>query len=67
MAIYRGVYPVAFKIVTDKSRLYADIFETLLTNELVEVGDLVVFTQGDLDGVSGSTNTMKILKVRAAD
>ncbi len=67
VAIYRGVYPVAFKIVTDKSRLYGDIFETLLTNELVEVGDLVVFTQGDLDGVSGSTNTMKILKVRAAD
>jgi pyruvate kinase len=68
VAMYRGVYPVAFEIQgANRSRLYADIFQTLLSNELVEVDDLVIFTKGDLEGVSGSTNAMKILKVKAAD
>ena len=64
VAMYRGVYPVSFAI-QDKSRdqLYADMFTTLLSNELVEVGDFVIFTRGDLQGVSGSTNSMTILEV----
>jgi pyruvate kinase len=66
--MYRGVYPVSFEIQdTSRSHLYADIFKTLLSNELVEVDDLVIFTKGDLEGVTGSTNAMKILKVTAAD
>jgi len=32
--------------------------------KLVEIGDLVIFTKGDLDGVAGSTNAMKVLEVR---
>jgi hypothetical protein len=32
--------------------------------ELVEVDDLVIFTKGDLDNVSGNTNAMKVLKVK---
>ena len=64
VALYRGVYPVAFQIQeSDRSRLYDDMFATLLENELVEVGDLVIFTRGDLRGVSGSTNSMTILEV----
>jgi pyruvate kinase len=51
---------------TSRSRLSADIFQTLLANELVEVDDLVIFTQGDLEGVTGSTNAMKILQVNDA-
>ena len=43
--------------------MYQDIFTTLLDRQYVEVGDLVIFTKGDLDGVSGSTNAMKILRV----
>jgi len=66
VAVYRGVYPVHFEILdTDRDRLYANIFETLLSNDLVEVDDLVIFTKGDLKGVSGSTNAMKILEVKA--
>ena len=66
VAMYRGVYPVTFEIQkTSRSHLYADIFKTLLSNKLVEVDDLVIFTKGDLEGVSGSTNAMKILKVTA--
>ena len=29
------------------------------------VGDRVIFTKGDLEGVSGGTNAMKILEVTA--
>ena len=67
VALYRGVYPVEFEIdpihATNLNRLYQDIFDLLLRNERVETGDLVIFTKGDLDGVSGSTNAMKILPV----
>ena len=66
--MYRGVYPVAFKIKTEESHiLYQEIFRTLLDNELVEENDLVIFTKGDLKGVKGSTNSMKILRVKASD
>ncbi|MBT8098408.1 MAG: pyruvate kinase [Gammaproteobacteria bacterium] len=66
VAIYRGVYPVAFEIQnTDRQQLYTDMFDALLKNKLVEVDDLVIFTKGDLHGVSGSTNSMVILEVKA--
>jgi pyruvate kinase len=68
VALYRGVYPVSFEILkTDREVLYANIFKTMLSKNLVEVGDLVIFTKGDLAGVSGSTNAMKILEVTAAE
>jgi len=64
--LYRGVYPVHFEIhETERDLLYASIFETLLSRGLVEVDDLVIFTKGDLKGISGSTNAMKILEVKA--
>lgn len=68
VSMYRGVFPVTFEIVaTDMRTLYLDVFETLLSRDLVEVDDLVIFTKGDLDGVTGSTNAMKILKVQAPE
>lgn len=64
VTLYRGVYPVSFTIKTaDRKMLYRDIFQTLLSHRLVDEGDRVIFTMGDLDGVSGSTNSMRILKV----
>jgi len=64
VALYRGVYPVSFEPDADNPRrLYQDIFNILLAKELVAVGDLVIFTKGDLEGVSGNTNAMKILEV----
>jgi pyruvate kinase len=64
VALYRGVYPVEFGIDINKPQsLYQDIFTTLLDRHYVEAGDLVIFTKGDLDGVSGSTNAMKIVRV----
>jgi pyruvate kinase len=68
VALYRGVYPVTFELNHTESRfLYSDIFRTLLEHELVEIDDLVIFTKGDLDGVTGTTNAMKILKVTAPE
>jgi pyruvate kinase len=64
VALYRGVYPVAFDPVhTDPQRLYPEVFDTLLGMEHVMAGDLVILTKGDLEGVSGGTNAMKILRV----
>jgi pyruvate kinase len=67
VTMYRGVYPISFKIEhSDAQLLYQDIFSTMLGHKLVEVGDRVIFTKGDLKGVSGSTNAMKIISVTAA-
>ena len=67
VTLYRGVYPVSFKIQkNDPKLLYRDIFQTLLSHQLVEEGDLVIFTKGDLEGVSGSTNSMQIVEVNTS-
>jgi pyruvate kinase len=66
VTLYRGVYPVAFDI-TDAAPevMYPEIFQVLLQRKLVEIGDLIILTKGELSGVSGKTNSMKILDVRA--
>ena len=67
VALYRGVHPVKFEIdVSNPRHLYQDIFNALLQGEHVETGDTVIFTKGDLDGVEGSTNSMKIVTVQAS-
>lgn len=70
VALYRGVHPVEFEIrqahASNLNHLYQDIFDRLLDDGSVSTGDLVIFTKGDLDGVSGSTNAMKILQVAKA-
>jgi pyruvate kinase len=64
VTLYRGVYPVSFDIThTDPQATYQAIFRTLLDKRLVKVGDRVILTQGELSGVSGKTNSMKILEV----
>ena len=67
VTLYRGVYPVSFQLEHTEIRpLYRDIFSTLLSNDLVDEGDLVIFTKGDLSGVSGNTNSMKIIRVNSS-
>ncbi len=66
VVLYRGVYPVSFDITdTGAQELYRAIFDVLLGLELVKEGDLVIFTKGDMTGVQGGTNAMKILRVTA--
>jgi pyruvate kinase len=63
VTLYRGVYPISFDI-THADLMYHDIFRLLLERRMVEEGDRVIITQGELSGVSGKTNAMKILEVR---
>jgi len=63
VTLYRGVYPVPFEVLTDDDSLYTSIFERLLELKLVKIGDLVILTKGELAGVSGGTNSLRILKV----
>ncbi|MGA1769453.1 MAG: pyruvate kinase alpha/beta domain-containing protein, partial [Steroidobacteraceae bacterium] len=42
---------------------YPTIFSVLLRRGLAQEGDLVIITKGELRGVKGGTNTMKILRV----
>lgn len=66
VTLYRGVTPVPFRMEhDDMQQLYQDIFTTLLSRNLVDVGDRVIFTKGDMEGVSGGTNAMKIVSVTA--
>lgn len=64
VSLYRGVYPVAFDVVDkDSQRVVGDVFKTLLEMGHVQAGDLVILTKGDMEGVSGGTNGLKILRV----
>ncbi len=62
--MFRGVYPVAFDVVEREAKnVLIDALQQLKTKGFVESGDLVVLTRGDLSGIQGGTNTMKILRV----
>jgi pyruvate kinase len=64
VTLYRGVYAVPFDIEsTDPKALYPAIFDRLLELGLVETGDQVILTKGELSGVSGGTNSLQILHV----
>jgi pyruvate kinase len=66
VALYRGVYPIPFDIThTDPAQLYRAISKELLDRGFVKHGDELVLTLGELSGVSGGTNTMKLLRVEA--
>ena len=66
VSLYRGVYPVAFDVVKlDSALVRDDVWRTLYSDGSVDAGDLVLFTSGELEGVTGGTNTMQILTVPA--
>lgn len=68
MTLYRGVYPLAFDITQytrdDVNQAAAHELEKL---SLVNKGDLVILTKGDLVGKHGGTNAMKILQIGEVD
>jgi pyruvate kinase len=65
VTLYRGVYPVVYDVPDANSpqELYGSIFKRLLELSLVERGDLVILTKGELSGIEGGTNSLQILKV----
>lgn len=67
VTLYRGVYPVAFDIRTnDHAELNREAIDELRRRGTVREGDIVIITKGDLTGVLGGTNAMKIVVVGAA-
>lgn len=64
MTLFRDVYPVAFEPASrDPGEVTREAIQTLLERELLNEGDLVLMTMGDLTGVGGGTNTLKLLRV----
>ena len=67
VALYRGVYPASFDIVRAKSgKIYQSAIKELEKAGVLRDGDLVLFTLGEMAGVAGGTNTLRILKVGSA-
>jgi pyruvate kinase len=70
VTLYRGVYPVSFTVgeeSQDPIEINREAVEELLRRGAVREGDLVVVTRGDVMGVNGGTNVMKILRVGEHD
>jgi len=66
VTMYRGVFPIHHDSRATVSReRYQEVFDMMLDKGLVKVGDRVIFTKGDQEGVSGGTNAMKIVEVTA--
>ena len=64
VTMFRGVYPVSFDVTaSDHAELNREAIDELRRRGAVRDGDLVIITKGDLMGVHGGTNAMKIVKV----
>lgn len=71
VTLLRGVYPISFHFQTtegestgcDSQKANEEIIDELLRRGEVRKDDLVIITKGDLNGVEGGTNVMKVLRV----
>ncbi len=65
VTLYRGVYPVDFDVTHPRpEQMYPAIFERMIADGLAANGDLIIVTKGEFSGVTGGTNTMKIIQVQ---
>jgi len=64
VALYRGVVPIFFPYEsTDHAEVNRMAVSALHDREMLDDGDLVIITKGDLMGEMGGTNAMKIMRV----
>jgi len=64
VTLFRGVYPINFKMFThDPELLLREAEDELRRRGAVRDGDMIVLTIGEPIGKSGGTNTMKIVRV----
>ncbi len=64
VTLFRGVYPINFKVATtDREQILIEAEDELRRRGAVRDGDLIVLTIGEPIGKSGGTNTMKIVRV----
>lgn len=63
VCLYRGVYPIPFdsRNITS-AEANREAMHILAQSGVIEADDLVIITKGDLMGVGGGTNAMKIVK-----
>lgn len=67
VTLYRGVYPVYFPFDTQSHVvLNRQIAERLLQDGIADRDDTIIITKGDLTGIKGHTNALKIVKVHDA-
>jgi pyruvate kinase len=68
VALYRGVYPVKFTTaVTEHVQASREAERVLMKAGIVQRGDLVIITKGDLIGLESGTNSMRIAGVGLFD
>lgn len=64
VTLFRGVYPINFeKPNSDHATVNNEAIKLLEERGVVESGDLVLLTKGDLMGKMGGSNVMKIIRV----
>jgi pyruvate kinase len=64
MTLYRGVYPLPFDAThIDRRTLNRAAVSELQQRNILQNGNLVIITKGDLIGVHGRTNSLKIVTV----
>ena len=64
MTLYRSVYPLAFDATQcERVQINKQAILTLKNRGLLQDDDSVIITKGDLVGVHGRTNAMKIIRV----
>lgn len=64
MALYRGVYPIPFDAThLDRRLLNQAAGSELEKRGILKKGDWVIITKGDLIGVHGRTNSMKVFTI----
>lgn len=64
MTLFRDVYPIPFDATDiDRRTLNQEAIAELQQRHIIKNGDLVLITKGDLIGVHGRTNSLKIVSV----
>jgi pyruvate kinase len=64
VSLFRDVYPLTVSYHGhDREALVEDAERVLVANGVVAPGDVIVLSFGEPIGVSGGTNTMKIVKI----
>jgi len=64
MTLYRGVYPISFDAThIDRRILNHSAALELQKRGILNTGDLVIITKGDLIGVHGRTNSLKLITI----
>ena len=64
VTLYKGVYPAPMETLSrSHAEVNKDAIDVLLHCRVVSENDLVIITKGDLIGVDGGTNALKIVRV----